>query len=63
MAKAALDEAVALLRPRRSLMDSLVNILIEQETIEGDLFRKQVENYEGDTQPLSPGKIAASSAI
>jgi cell division protease FtsH len=63
MAKAALDEAVALLRPRRSLMDSLVNILIEQETIEGDFFRKQVENYEGDTQPLSPGKIATSSAI
>ena len=63
MAKAALDEAVALLRPRRSLMDLLVNILIEQETIEGDSFRKQVANYEGDTQPLSPGKIATSSAI
>ena len=63
MAKAALDEAVALLRPRRSLMDLLVNILIEQETIEGDSFRKQVADYEGDTQPLSPGKIATSSAI
>jgi cell division protease FtsH len=63
MAKAALDEAVALLRPRRSLMDSLVNILIEQETIEGDSFRKQVANYEGDVQPLTPGKIATSSSI
>jgi cell division protease FtsH len=63
MAKAALDEAVALLRPRRSLMDSLVSILIEQETIEGDSFRKQVANYEGDLQPLPPGRIATSSAI
>jgi cell division protease FtsH len=63
MAKAALDEAVALLRPRRSLMDLLVNILIEQETIEGDSFRKQVENYEGNAQPLPPGRIPTSIAI
>ena len=63
MAKAALDEALALLRPRRFLMDLLVNILIEQETIEGDSFRKQVENHEGNAQPLPSGRIPTSIAI
>ena len=39
----ALDQAVSLLEPRRDLMDELVNLLIERETIEGPDFRAVVE--------------------
>ena len=42
LARTALDQAVALLEPRRELMDELVNLLIEQETIEGEQFRALV---------------------
>jgi cell division protease FtsH len=42
----ALDRAVAMLSPRRELMDQLVNLLIEQETLEGDAFRALVATYE-----------------
>ena len=42
----ALDRAVAMLSPRRELMDQLVNLLIEQETLEGDAFRALVASYE-----------------
>jgi cell division protease FtsH len=63
MAQASLDEAVALLQPRRPLMDSLVNLLIEQETIEGDCFRDQVERYERDAQLRLSGNIMVSTRI
>ena len=46
LARTALNEAVALLQPRRDLMDLLVNQLIEQETIEGHAFRTLVESFE-----------------
>ena len=42
LARTALDQAVALLEPRRELIDELVNLLIEQETIEGEQFRALV---------------------
>ncbi|MCP9791553.1 ATP-dependent zinc metalloprotease FtsH [Vulcanococcus limneticus Candia 3F8] len=46
LAVEALSQAVALLTPRRALMDALVEQLIEQETIDGDQFRAIVERHE-----------------
>ncbi len=46
LANGALDRAVAMLLPRRELMDQLVTLLIEQETLEGDAFRALVATYE-----------------
>jgi len=45
-ARLALEKAVALLQPRRELMDELVSLLIEQETIEGPAFTAVVERFE-----------------
>jgi cell division protease FtsH len=42
----ALDRAVAMLSPRRELMDQLVILLIEQESLEGEAFRALVTSYE-----------------
>ena len=39
LAKNALAQAIALLEPRRELMDQLVDVLIAEETIDGDRFR------------------------
>jgi cell division protease FtsH len=46
LAQHALDRAVAMLAPRRALIDQLVERLIVEETIEGDAFRALVERYE-----------------
>uniref|UniRef100_UPI00404B4256 ATP-dependent zinc metalloprotease FtsH n=1 Tax=Cyanobium sp. TaxID=2164130 RepID=UPI00404B4256 len=46
LANGALDRAVAMLLPRRELMDQLVTLLIEQETLEGEAFRALVAGYE-----------------
>jgi cell division protease FtsH len=46
LATEALDRAVAMLLPRRELMDQLVTLLIEQETLEGETFRALVAHYE-----------------
>ncbi|MBM5821515.1 MAG: ATP-dependent zinc metalloprotease FtsH [Cyanobacteria bacterium K_Offshore_surface_m2_011] len=46
LASEALEKAVAVLTPRRELIDELVNRLIEQETIDGDSFRALVEAHE-----------------
>ena len=45
-ARAALERAVAMLRPRRELIDDLVESLIEQESLDGDSFRAQVASFE-----------------
>jgi len=42
LACGSLDQAVGLLQPRRALMDELVDLLIRDETIEGDAFRAVV---------------------
>ena len=42
----ALDRAIAILSPRRQLIDLLVERLIEEETIEGDRFRQEVECWQ-----------------
>jgi cell division protease FtsH len=46
LANGALERAVAILVPRRELMDQLVTLLIEQETLEGEAFRALVASYE-----------------
>jgi cell division protease FtsH len=55
LTRRALNHAVELLQPRRELLDSLVERLIEAETLEGDNFRKLVEAYEAsaDLTPIS----------
>lgn len=45
LAKEALAKARRLLREHRPLMDHLVEILLDKETIEGDEFRKIVAEY------------------
>ena len=59
---AELVQAVALLRPRRKLMDELVNMLIEKETIEGEEFQAVVERHGGslDGQALGEPNIQAA---
>lgn len=59
LARRALDQAVAELRPRRALMDTLVNRLIAEETIDGDSFRSLLE---ADGQ-ASAGQPAAEADV
>jgi len=47
LARSSLNRAVALLKPRRELMDQLVELLIQRETIDGPEFTELVQNYEG----------------
>ncbi len=46
LARQSLDRAVAVLGPRRELIDDLVDRLIAEETIDGDSFRQSVEAWE-----------------
>jgi cell division protease FtsH len=46
LAVQALDQAMGLLTPRRALMDQLVELLIVEETIEGERFRALVQAHE-----------------
>ncbi|MDM7938188.1 MAG: ATP-dependent zinc metalloprotease FtsH [Cyanobium sp. CZS 48M] len=46
LSQQALDQALTLLRPRRVLMDELVERLIEQETLGGEEFRVIVDRFE-----------------
>jgi cell division protease FtsH len=53
LARAALEEAVAILSPRRALMGDLVELLIAEETIDGPDFRSVVEAWEA-AHPILP---------
>ena len=57
LAKQALQTALSLLKPRRELMDILVERLIVEETIDGDSFRQAVESWQSGHPevPLPPG--------
>ena len=46
LAKQSLATAISLLEPRRELMDRLVERLIQEETIDGDSFRQEVEAWQ-----------------
>ena len=49
LAATALEQAVGLLEPRRPLIDELVDLLIRDETIEGDAFRAVVARADGSS--------------
>jgi cell division protease FtsH len=63
LASQALEQALAILRPRRELMDRLVERLIAEETIEGDRFRSLVAAWEAEHPglPLSAPPPSAGS--
>ena len=52
IARESLQHAVNLLAPRRALIDQLVELLIDQETLGGDEFRAIVSRHELDRQPV-----------
>ncbi|MEA5473725.1 ATP-dependent zinc metalloprotease FtsH [Synechococcus sp. CCY9201] len=68
LAQEALDQAVSLLETRRPLLDDLVDRLVEEETLQGEDFRRIVEAYEsaaasagaGQPSPAVAEDIAAS---
>jgi len=47
------NNARKLLENNRQLMDYLVDLLIEQETIEGDDLRKIVESFKQEQKQMS----------
>jgi len=55
LARESLQEAINLLSPRRALVDRLVDLLIEQETLGGEEFRAVVSRYEAAREPVSAG--------
>ncbi|RMD67881.1 MAG: ATP-dependent zinc metalloprotease FtsH [Cyanobacteria bacterium J149] len=46
------ENAKAIIRENRPLIDSLVDLLIEKETIDGDAFRKIVNDYQEAKKPV-----------
>jgi len=65
LAREALEQALAILRPRRELMDQLVERLIAEETIEGESFRSSVERWEAAHPQLAlsvPGPASRAGA-
>jgi len=55
LARESLQEAINLLTPRRALIDALVDLLIEQETLGGEEFRAVVSRYEAARQSVVAG--------
>ena len=62
LARLAQDEAVALLAPRRALMDTLVDLLIAEETLDGERFRGLV-NADDQAALGSTGQVAAEADV
>jgi cell division protease FtsH len=62
LACTALDQAIAVLRPRRELIDQLVEDLIQQETIDGEDFRAAVQAWEAEHQGLPVGSVSVLAA-
>jgi cell division protease FtsH len=60
LAARSLEQAIALLGPRRALMDALVERLIEEETIEGESFRAQVAAWEAEEPQPQPSSAVAA---
>lgn len=58
LARQALDQAVALLQPRRPLLDALVEALIVEETLEGDRLREMVEAFERQSDRNVPTAVS-----
>jgi cell division protease FtsH len=62
LAVQALDQALVVLRPRRQLMDLLVERLIAEETINGESFRAAVAAWEAE-QPQLPAVPAQLDSL
>jgi cell division protease FtsH len=63
LATSALDAAVAVLAPRRDLMDHLVERLIAEETIDGGSFRASVQQWEEAHPGLPPVRLPRASSV
>ena len=63
LAAGALDQALAVLRPRRELLDRLVEHLITEETINGEAFRDLVAQWESEYPQLSGVPLQLSSLL
>jgi cell division protease FtsH len=63
LARQALDQAVGLLTPRRVLLDTLVDMLIEQETLDGAAFRTVVERFEARLADAGPDERREPAAV
>ena len=63
LAAAALEQALAVLRPRRHLLDRLVEHLIAEETINGEEFRALVAEWESENPQLSGVSAQLSSLL
>lgn len=50
LAKRCYAEACQIIQSNRALVDRLVDILLEQETLEGDDFRKLIEEFKAELQ-------------
>jgi cell division protease FtsH len=62
LSQEALERAVAELEPRRDLLDDLVELLIERETLSGDDFRAIVERYEANLTATTQRALTPTSA-
>ncbi len=62
LSQEALDRAVAELEPRRDLLDDLVELLIERETLSGDDFRAIVDRYEANLMATTQRALTPTSA-
>lgn len=67
LASEALDRALAWLQPRRSLIDLLVDRLIQEETLDGDTFRRLVSDWDASVghhlPPREPDVEAAQVRV
>jgi cell division protease FtsH len=60
----SLERAIAILAPRRELMDDLVDRLIAEETIDGDSFRQSVAAWESRHPDLAvAGKTVPAARL
>ncbi|WP_259729399.1 ATP-dependent zinc metalloprotease FtsH [Synechococcus sp. CS-1333] len=62
LSQEALDRAVAELEPRRDLLDDLVELLIERETLSGDDFRAIVDRYEANLMATTQRALTPTPA-
>ncbi|MFM2081111.1 MAG: ATP-dependent zinc metalloprotease FtsH [Cyanobacteriota bacterium] len=62
LARSALQQAMELLESRRALMDELVNLLIERETIEGADFTAVVDRHEQARRSATDDAVVAVQA-
>jgi len=62
LSQEALERAVAELEPRRDLLDDLVELLIERETLSGDDFRAIVDRYEANLMATTQKALTPTPA-